>query len=404
MPDLRPLARLVQRGSLYGLFFLLPFSKAAVEVAFGLMLAGWIVEHAPARWRQSFWRTAPSRRLLAAVGAYLLVGALSFCVSSFPSLSLRGFIGKTLEYALLFVIAVDVAYAFPAVIHRCGALLCVSAAVVCVDTVSQGFWGRDPLLSRSFAKYMRITGPYESPSDLATYLIVVIPVALYQVIRLRGFWRWMSGTLLSALLAGLIVTEAKGAWIGFLTGLALLLAANPQHRRTLCTGVMVVGLLAGLALVGSGKLSRISRAADLGFNDRLAMWQSAWKMVQDRPILGHGVNTFMANYLEYWVGGERQPRYAHNCFLQTAAETGLLGVSAFVGMLGIIGMTWARSLRAWAQEDPTRPLALGCMAGLAAFVVQSVFDTNFYSLRQAALFWALAGVVTGLAATPSPSR
>jgi hypothetical protein len=32
------------------------------------------------------------------------------------------------------------------------------------------------------------------------------------------------------------------------------------------------------------------------------------------------------------------------------------------------------------------------LAGLTGFVLQSAIDTNFYALRQAALFWTLAGL------------
>lgn len=397
MPDLRALARLLQRGSLYGLLFLIPFSKAAVEIAFGLMLAGWMLEHAPARWRHSFWRTAPSRTVLAAVCAYLIVCALSFCVSGFPHLSLRGFIGKTLEYALLYLIAVDVAYTSPAIIVRCGVLISLSAAIVCVDTIAQGVWGTDLLLGRLLSKYGRITGPYESPSDLGTYLMVVIPIVLYQIFQRRGVWRWMTGGLLATLLTGLVWTETKGAWLGFLAGVVIVIAADRKNRGKLLVGAMGVGLVALVVLVGSGRLSRVSRMAGLGFNDRVVMWQSAWKMIQDRPVLGHGVNTFMANYLEYWVGGERQPRYAHNCYLQLTAETGVLGLAAFVWLLGAIGRIWAKTRQAWMADGPARALVLGGIAGLVSFLVQAGFDTNFYSLRQVAFFWALAGMVTGLA-------
>ena len=42
-------------------------------------------------------------------------------------------------------------------------------------------------------------------------------------------------------------------------------------------------------------------------------------------------------------------------------------------------------------------LLSGFLAGLLAFVVQAGIDTNFYSLRQATLFWTLAGLAVGYA-------
>ena len=43
MSRVRTLVSKVQEGSLYVLLFLLPFSKAAIEVAFGVLLLGWLV-------------------------------------------------------------------------------------------------------------------------------------------------------------------------------------------------------------------------------------------------------------------------------------------------------------------------------------------------------------------------
>jgi O-antigen ligase len=137
--------------------------------------------------------------------------------------------------------------------------------------------------------------------------------------------------------------------------------------------------------------------SDVGTKDRVFMWQTAWHMIQDRPVLGHGINTFMANYLTYWVGGEQQPRYAHNCYLQMAAETGLVGLAAFLWLLWLAFARMGRALtRAPASGD--RTILAGLVAGLLAFAIQAGYDTNFYAMRQVAIFWVLAGLAVGLSA------
>jgi len=91
------------------------------------------------------------------------------------------------------------------------------------------------------------------------------------------------------------------------------------------------------------------------------------------------------------------PRYAHNCYLQVAAETGLIGLSFFLALLG----TFFFRLRSRIQkiEPNARLIALGMAAGLLAFVTQAAIDTNFYAMRQAALFWTIAGLAIGLSET-----
>jgi len=96
------------------------------------------------------------------------------------------------------------------------------------------------------------------------------------------------------------------------------------------------------------------------------------------------------------------PRYAHNCYLQVAAETGFVGLAAFLALLGML--FWHLIRRAMRSEAQLAILLPGFIGGLLAFVVQAGVDTNFYSLRQAALFWVLAGVAVGLSEQPIDSR
>jgi putative inorganic carbon (HCO3(-)) transporter len=124
------------------------------------------------------------------------------------------------------------------------------------------------------------------------------------------------------------------------------------------------------------------------------MWQAAIGMVRDRPLLGHGLNRFMAIYLDYWVGGQHQPRYAHNCYLQMAAETGLVGLAAFLALLWTLVAHLAAGARRLTSKEQI--LLLGLLGGLLVFAAQAAIDTNFYALRQAALFWTLAGLAVGL--------
>ena len=122
--------------------------------------------------------------------------------------------------------------------------------------------------------------------------------------------------------------------------------------------------------------------------------ERAYQDDSDRPIFGHGINTFMANYLDYWVGGERQPRYAHNCYLQVAAETGIAGLLAFLAVLGLLFARLRHGIRRIRGDDGI--WVIGMTAGLVAFALQAGIDTNFYALRQAALFWVLSGIALGL--------
>lgn len=391
----------VQEWALYLFAVLLPFSKAAIEIAFVILLAAWLLERLlPGARRPTAWSQPAFRPMALAGVAFLGACALSIAGSKFPRESLEGLVGKWLEYLLYTVVLVDVA-ARPRVVKRLLRALAVATGFVIVEACWQELTGRGLFRGYPLGMYGRMTGPYENPIDLATFFMVITPVLLCWCLTLLGRAKWMVGAVLLGVAACLGRTEASGAWLGLLAGLAVIAARDPKMRRaTLAAGIAVV-LVCGIWLSHTGRLASTFSPTETGTSDRWVMWQAGAKMVAARPLLGHGVNTFMANYLDYWVGGERMPRYAHNCYLQVAAETGLIGLAAFVALLGLI---WRRL---WAALTP--PLAdqqmwlLGLLGGLTAFLVQAGLDTNFYALRQAALFWALTGVALGLSCRVGPA-
>ncbi|MDP3704242.1 MAG: O-antigen ligase family protein [Candidatus Omnitrophota bacterium] len=385
----------VQKGSLYVLLFLLPFSKAAIEVAFGVLLLGWLVARlAPTSRATTIWTSRSLRPVALAVGAYLGVCALSILVSSHPWLSVKGLVNKWLEYLLLFIIAADLA-ATPNVVTRSLTVMTWSSVFVVIEAVTQEVFRKGIFRGLPFIAYGRMSGPYENPIDLATYLMVVIPLLLAYALTLRGVRRRALWGVLLFVVACFIKTEAFGAWVGFALALGGLMMWQTTLRRQALVLLSAVVVGGGLLLWRVGKLGVLFSLSEVGKIDRWVMWQAAIGMIRDRPILGHGLNTFMANYLTYWVGGEQAPRYAHNCYLQVAAETGLIGLGAFLVLLWQIFAHIRRGVTTLPSQD--RLILLGMIAGLFAFAVQAGVDTNFYSLRQAALFWTLAGLAVGCA-------
>jgi len=400
-------ARSVQEGGLFVLLFLLPFSKAACEITFGFLLLGWLMERLhPATRAQTVWLSARLRPLALAVGAYLLVCALSILVSDFPQKSLQGFVEKWLEYLLFLVIVTDLVARSGGgarIVRRGLLVMAISSLCIVLQGIAQEIYiATRPFQYDDSFMYHRMLGPYENPIDLATYFIVLIPVLwglsmTYRGTRRAGLWLLLMGLLLCV-----ARLESFGAWMGLWVGLLVMVSVETSIRWG---GLMLLlGSIVGgwIFLQQTGHLEKLS-LSNIGKVDRWAMWQAALGMIRDQPLLGHGVNTFMANYLDYWVGGEKSPRYAHNGLLQIAAETGIAGLLAFLWLLGAMLSLWWRAFRAKDQREP-RMLLLGLSAGLVAFLVQASVDTNFYSLRQATLFWTLAGLATGLALSMLSSR
>jgi putative inorganic carbon (HCO3(-)) transporter len=122
-------------------------------------------------------------------------------------------------------------------------------------------------------------------------------------------------------------------------------------------------------------------------------WRKTISVIRQYPALGIGLNTYskLSNTEEFdWIGG-----YPHNCYLQMAAETGVLGLAAFLWILFVLFLNAMKSLRS-IQDRYFEILLLGSMAGAAGFLIHSFVDTGLYSVKLGNLFWIMMGFMTAM--------
>ena len=127
---------------------------------------------------------------------------------------------------------------------------------------------------------------------------------------------------------------------------------------------------------------------------RLSIWRDSLLMIKERPIFGHGINTFMRIFQDYSLFAKGGPTYAHNCFIQLTAETGLLGLGCFFFILyHIFRDSVMRIKQIEKSERDLSLIALGILSGSLAYLIQSFFDTNWYSLQLSVYFWYMIGIL-----------
>jgi len=129
-----------------------------------------------------------------------------------------------------------------------------------------------------------------------------------------------------------------------------------------------------------------------GGSGRYSYWEEAMNMVKDYPMFGAGLNTYSImgrSYKISWGG------YPHNCYLQMAAEIGLLGLVSFLWILIII---FRKSIQNFYSIKSLflRELLAGTLAGFGGFLIQSFFDTSFYSVQLGSLMWIVMGLIIAI--------
>lgn len=247
-----------------------------------------------------------------------------------------------------------------------------------------------------------LSGTFYRTNDLAGYLLLLCPLALGGFFNnTHKAWKAYYAASAVVLWVSLISTNSRTSWLAMLCSLALLAVYYRQRILTrngiIALGVLSALLLSALALnweVLAPRLSSLTQLSILKENAtswRLHLLKGAWQMFQARPVLGYGPNTFGLVLPQYMTSAGYFSINPHNYYLQTLAETGLVGAASFLLWL----ITLLRAIRR--KPNPyTMPLA----AALLASLIHIGFDIDWSVSAIPLLFFTL----TGLALSPTSKQ
>ncbi len=246
----------------------------------------------------------------------------------------------------------------------------------------------------------RVGGTVGGPNGAGSYLTLLLPLALsYTLTNVSHRMKTLAGAGFVLGAASLVLTRSRGSWIGCAVAIAVLLLVAWRRRRLPVMMPALLGATAILLAVALGPMiiDRVT-ASDAGAAySRIPLMEMAFAAIVDHPVLGVGANNFALVLGDY----ASQTRFrglgfvyvVHNQYLVAWAETGILGLLAFVGFLvSTIALGWHVSKR----NDPLiAPLAMGLIAGISGEMVHMLAE--LYRQRSLVqLLFLLAGLVTAL--------
>ncbi|HOC30913.1 MAG TPA: O-antigen ligase family protein [Armatimonadota bacterium] len=237
-------------------------------------------------------------------------------------------------------------------------------------------------------------GSFTTPNLLASWLVTVLPLAIFGLTLGRGVspvWvrvMFALGTLGGT--AALFATGSKGAILALLIGLVVCVSVL-GIRKVFTTGALAVLVLAAVAwtISGSTLTGRISSAQTGQAHSsefRKLTWQATGKMIAAHPVLGTGAGTFGTSFGPYATAGWTAA--AHNAFLQTAAETGIPGLILFVIALGSAFIGMFRAVRSGVSDV----LPMAAVGGLTASAAHNMVDFGWTVWGPAAILWLIVGM------------
>lgn len=268
-----------------------------------------------------------------------------------------------------------------------------------------------------------VTGTFHNKNHFAGLLEMIVPVSIGLLIALNP-WRnrgalirariihyfsaagtnrqIMLGVCVCLMILGIFfslsragILSAVGSWAGF--AVVLSLAAGFRKYTVVLLFVVLLTLCLSMGIGAELVIDGIEDAASgesSSWVDRVNLWQSGLAMTETFPLLGAGLGTFAVVFERFQSMrfGDRYADFLHNDWLQVFCELGLIGGLLVVS--GVILVLYRLLRKTFMIHDPyCRWMALGCMMGVAAMLLHSVFDYNLYKITSNGIVFA---VILGL--------
>ena len=227
---------------------------------------------------------------------------------------------------------------------------------------------------------MALELPGEEPNYTSTSLVFPLAIAL----AFQGSAQKLS-KILWAGISCMTAIACVGTYSrsGFLA--ALLVLGLHVVRGSLLKALVPVSVLSAIFSMAvlfipslHKRIFGIGDAVNEGATGRFYLWNKAFEMWLDSPIFGHGMSTFY----------DRYHSAVHNTYLQVLAETGLVGLGLYLGViLAAIRLRASSGGTSHGSSEYTH-LRRGAFAGLAGFC----FMIATVTYQDVKLFWLALAV------------
>jgi putative inorganic carbon (hco3(-)) transporter len=194
----------------------------------------------------------------------------------------------------------------------------------------------------------RAGGPVNAPNIWAQTLVAVSMLLIFRIMQSRNLLkRIASVAMLGIILYVVLNTYSRAAFVVFVIDILLILLVLKRHLNPFIALAGLAVLVVLYQFLPAGYQQRISTLSfftsdtgiyqDSSFRGRSSEMLTGLSMFAQHPILGVGAANYRPNYQQYAqiVGLEfrAEERDPHSLYVQVLAETGILGMIAFLGLI-----------------------------------------------------------------------
>ena len=255
------------------------------------------------------------------------------------------------------------------------------------------FFANDLEVANAYTSFFRVTSLFKDPSLYGRYLVIPIVVLLVAILVRRGRTiDWVAATIAVAFVFwGLYYSYSQSSFVAlFVATFGIALVGSDRRTRVLLVVCALAATIVAAGVAGAATDGRSARDVTSGRSRLIEVTFDAFK---ERPVAGVGIGGQPRASAE--AAGRRSSKRSasHTTPLTVLAELGVVGLAAYVWLLGAVA--WALVLVTRAD----RAFGIGLAAVAVALFVHSLLYAGFF---EDPLTWGLVGLASAaLARAPA---
>lgn len=254
-------------------------------------------------------------------------------------------------------------------------------------------------------------------------LAMYIPISAIFILLYRKSLnlRFLAVLIFSILIVAVIFSYTRAAWVSLVAAMGVMFILILKVRREFVMFLIML-MVAFAFIIKDDVVKRFEKndqvssdnltehvesisniSTDASNLERINRWKSAFRMFEERPILGFGPGTYMFQYAAYQKPSDKtiistnagNLGNAHSEYIGPLAESGILGSFS---VLLIVVITFITGVRVYknCEDRRLRLLALGAFMGLITYWTHG-FLNNFLDMDKAACpVWGFSALLVML--------
>jgi len=239
----------------------------------------------------------------------------------------------------------------------------------------------------------------------------------YFSVSIRNIGRIVLGILIAAL----ILSYTRAAWLGMIAALTIWIFMRLKLRFKPIFIAFLIGLTVILVFQtqilmylerndteSSTNLSEhfssmTNISSDASNLERINRWSCAIRMFEDKPVFGWGPGTYMFKYASYQLTADRtiistnsaDGGNAHSEYLGPLAESGIFGLVSVLMLISIVIYTGVHAYSR-ATDKRIKTILMSAILGLITYYIHGVLN-NFLDTDKLSLpFWGFTAIIVAL--------